>query len=97
NALELFLVDQTLPFLNGEDPVRAHVSDFIYYSARPSDFDQVHLRAFFQTKMQSHVAMRDVARAASNFVNLSQVAGYNFYFRSDAVAIAFYSNGPDQD
>src|SRR5262245_28255818 len=47
--------------------------------------------------MQSQVALRDITRAATHFVDLSQIAGDDFNLGADAVTIALYADQPNQN
>src|SRR5689334_12567917 len=88
-ALEVLLLDEALPFLDGQDFVDARVRDLVNRAARPADFDEVNLRALLKAEVEAQVALRDVAAAAAHLVHLCEVAGDDFNTRADAVTIAF--------
>ena len=52
DSLEVFLIDDTLAFFDGQYPVHIHVSDLLNQSTRPAYFYQVYLRTLFKAEMQ---------------------------------------------
>src|SRR5947209_2780021 len=97
DRLEIFLLDEALAFLDGQNLIHARARDFINRAARPADFYQVNLGALLKAEVQPQVALRDVAAAAPNLVRLREIAGDDFNTRADAVAIAPHADGLNQD
>src|ERR1041384_2933326 len=91
--LEIPLLDDTFSFFNGEDLVHAHVSNFIDNTIGPAYFDEVYFSSLLEAKMQSQIALGNIASAASDLIDLGQISRNDFDFRSDAVAIAFDTDG----
>src|SRR5262249_24641222 len=88
--------DHALTLFNGQNLVHTCGGDPVNDSARPSNFYQIYLCPFLKTKVQSQITLREVAAATPHFVDLGQITGNNLDPGSDAVAIAFHTDGFDQ-
>src|SRR2546426_12824709 len=77
-ASEIFLINQTLTFFDGQILVHARVGNLVNYTTRPMNFYKIYLRSFFETKMQPEIILRKIASAASHLIHLRQIPGDNF-------------------
>src|SRR6185436_20149622 len=85
---ERLLVDEPLPLFDRDNPVDADRSHLVDDAARPSDLDEVDLRALLEPEVKPKVALRDVAVAAAHLVDERRVARDDAHARADAVAVA---------
>jgi hypothetical protein len=67
-TLEVFLIDQTLAFFNGQDLIHIRIANFVNYTTWPTNFYEVDLRSFFEAKMQPQVILGEIAATAPHFI-----------------------------
>src|SRR5580700_12073880 len=67
--------------------ISRNVAHRIDRAARPEHRDTVGARRCAQTKMQTQIALREIAATAADFIDLSQGARLYYNTRADAIPI----------
>src|SRR5579859_8252464 len=89
------LSPQAFAFFNRDDAIGGDVFEPVHVPARPAQRDLIHHHVTAKAEMQPEVVLRNVAAAASHFVDLPFGAGANFDARPDAVPVRLASGGLD--
>ena len=67
---ELFGLHDTLAFFDRDKLIRLHVFHRVHLAAGPAHFEQFDLLGLAESEVNAQIALRDIAAAAADFVDL---------------------------
>ena len=95
--MERFLPRDPAAFRHGNNLVRFDPFYGVDEAARPEDFETIGLYCFFQSEVNAQIVLSLVARSGLDVARQSFSAGGEFQARSDPIAVAFGSDGADEE
>src|SRR4051812_10514887 len=86
-----------LPFLDGDEAVCRHVAHCLNGPIWPPDLNAVDGLLLLESEVQTPIVLREVASTASPLVDLDEIAGDDFDFRSVRTPVALRADKVDHE
>src|SRR5437870_13047607 len=97
HSMERFLPRDPAAFRHDNNLVCFDPFYSVHEAARPENFETIGLYCFFQSEVNAQIVLSLIARSGLDVARQSLCADGEFQARSDPIAVAFGSDGTDEE